>query len=489
LRNIFDEVVGFIDLDPTEQALYSHPIFARLGNIKQLGLAYATFPGANHTRLSHSLGTMHYAGRIADVLKLPDKKSKQEIRAGALLHDVGHPPLSHTFEHYLRDAYDAQTASSMVETQGGEKKASSSKAASHLVEIEIRKLLGSELNPFDNSVLSAILVARSSISNVLQKSELSADEIAKIIAGKRLPQYFSQVLDSGLDADKMDYLQRDKHGTGVPYGSIDIEHILRCLRLEDNLICVDDSGANACLHLLLARYFWYTQVVLNKNVHAYEEMAKLMYRSLASLGLLPSTTELLDTLDGIIDGRKSAEDSWIQFDDTNFYYAMAQAKNLRGKRDDSTSSPLPPDVLLDYINRIQNRIPMPRVVRIDAVETPRKTAGSKLDYDNQHPRYHAYLEFKTWLNENKSDEIAEGRIIVSERRIEVTKPRDDPESILIKSQFDDRFYVLQEHYYSIILPIAVVYPQYPIRFAACRVYCVDEIASSLKAKWKKLSVS
>jgi HD superfamily phosphohydrolase len=151
LRNIFDAVVGFIDLDPTERALYSHPIFARLGNIMQLGLAYATFPGANHTRLSHSLGTMHYAGRIADVLKPSDNGFKGEIRAGALLHDLGHPPLSHTFEHYLKEAYNTETARSMVETQGAGKKPDSKKASTHPIEVEIRKLLGSELNPFDNS--------------------------------------------------------------------------------------------------------------------------------------------------------------------------------------------------------------------------------------------------------------------------------------------------------------------------------------------------
>jgi len=404
----------------------------------------------------------------------------RKTRAAALLHDVGHPPLSHALEHHLMKAYDKQTATSMVDPKLGEN------VTNRPVVTEIKKLIGSEQNPFDNSVLSALLVAKSSISATLSKDGLPPDEIAKAIAGKALPQYYSQILDAGLDADKMDYLQRDMHGTGIPYGSFDIGQILRCLQLENDSICVHEVGANACLHFLLIRYFWYTQVILNKHVNAYEEMAKWMYDSLASIGLLPTSVQLLDKLDGIVKGEQPAENWWAEFDDKSFLSAMAEAKRLGGKKDTKSSSPLSPEDLVEYINRVQNRIPLPRIVRIDSVEIPRRRAANEVVYENQHPRFVAYVEFTKWLNENKKDELAHGRIIISERKIQATKPREMESPILVKTKYDKKSIILQQHYYSVILPMAVDFPEHPIRFATNRVFCAGDLEDELRSKWNKI---
>src|SRR5207253_2054839 len=165
------------------------------------------------------------------------------------------------------------------------------------------------------------------LANILTKPGFfSPEEIAKVISGQMIPEYYSQILDAGLDADKLDYLQRDKHGTGVPYGSFDVSQILKWMRLDNETIIMDGKAANACLHFLLVRYFWYAQVILNRNVQAFEEMATRVYDSLASIGLLSTPVQVLDMLENIANGNPGAEDRWTEFNDTAFFSAMVKAK-------------------------------------------------------------------------------------------------------------------------------------------------------------------
>jgi hypothetical protein len=220
-------------------------------------------------------------------------------------------------------------------------------------------------------------------------------------------------------------------------------------------------------------------------VNAYEEMAKLMYDSFASIGLLPTATELLDKLDGIVQGEETSENWWAEFDDKKFLSAMAEAKRLGANKEGKPSSPLAPNDLIDYINRIQNRIPLPRIVRIDAVEIPRKGVASEVVYDNMHPRYPAYLDFKKWLLENKQDDIAHGRIIISQREIAVTKPPEAESPIEVKTRYDEKSIILQQHYYSFILPMAVTFLDYPIHFATKRIFCAGDLEDELRSKWQK----
>src|SRR2546422_5572100 len=99
-KTINDTVHGTIRLDPLVIDLMETLELQRLNSIRQLGLTYLVFPGANHSRIEHCLGVGHVAGRMADALGLPPEDRALAIAAG-LLHDVGHGPFSHTLEHVL----------------------------------------------------------------------------------------------------------------------------------------------------------------------------------------------------------------------------------------------------------------------------------------------------------------------------------------------------------------------------------------------------
>ena len=99
---IHDSVHGSVRVWDLYLKLLERPEMQRLHHVHQLGLAHLVFPGANHTRLEHSLGTFFIAGKMATSLGLDDHEI-EEVLAAALLHDLGHPPFSHTLETVIRD--------------------------------------------------------------------------------------------------------------------------------------------------------------------------------------------------------------------------------------------------------------------------------------------------------------------------------------------------------------------------------------------------
>src|SRR5690349_2130621 len=105
-RRIRDPVHDLIGFDKTqfEQAIWrllETREFQRLRRIKQLGFSELVFPGATHTRFSHSLGVFEMARRLVKVVRSlnhQDEKREQIAVAAALVHDLGHGPFSHAFE-------------------------------------------------------------------------------------------------------------------------------------------------------------------------------------------------------------------------------------------------------------------------------------------------------------------------------------------------------------------------------------------------------
>src|SRR5581483_6168447 len=109
-RRISDPVHGTVGLSDLEARVLSTQAFQRLKNVKQLGLAYHVFPGADYSRFSHSVGVCHVTGRILGALqaRYPERITEDDVqlyRLAALLHDVGHYPFSHTLEHAIKDHY------------------------------------------------------------------------------------------------------------------------------------------------------------------------------------------------------------------------------------------------------------------------------------------------------------------------------------------------------------------------------------------------
>lgn len=206
MKIIKDPVHGYVEVEDYALALLDSPVLQRLRYIKQLGFSYLVYPGANHTRFEHSLGTMF----LADVASrrfglLEDERTL--IMAAALLHDIGHGPFSHASEP-LMEKFLHRTHDDIV----------------------------------------AILEAR--VGNLLRGSGIDPAEICAVVKGKHP---LSAIIHGDLDVDRMDYILRDAYYTGAPYGTIDAQRLIRHLIRTSEGTVIDENGLNAAESLLIAR--------------------------------------------------------------------------------------------------------------------------------------------------------------------------------------------------------------------------------------------
>ncbi|MFQ6087873.1 MAG: HD domain-containing protein [Candidatus Methanofastidiosia archaeon] len=256
---IQDTVHGAIKLKGLFMDLISTPELQRLHGIKQLGFCYLAFPGANHTRFEHSLGVGHLALRIAEELEL-SKDEKRLLIAAGVLHDVGHPPYSHTLEYLLHQLLGVD-------------------------HMELtKKIVEGEYSITDSE--------RSSIPEILERHGLDVKEVSELVRGpetysewtltpwifKRkphkasLPPYLAQIIHSETDADQIDYLLRDAYYTNVAYGVIDKDRLLKSFEIYKNELFISKKGIYAAEGMLLARALMYSAVYFHHTVRTAEIM-------------------------------------------------------------------------------------------------------------------------------------------------------------------------------------------------------------------------
>jgi uncharacterized protein len=268
-KAIFDPVHGIVELDPLALALVAHPAFQRLWRIRQTGFAHLVFPGANHTRLEHSLGVFWVAGAMCDQLGL-DGEEKATVTAGALLHDLGHGPFSHTLEP------------TMVEVLGRGHEARSRAA------IEGTGALAP--GPESDSP---------PIPEILASHDLSAEVVGDLVdPPKRRERHplWRSILHGPIDADRIDYLQRDAHYTGVAHGAIDAVRLLATVRAHRGALVFAEKGRSAVEGFLVGRALMYASVYYHKTVRAAEVMAQ------AAVERLPRFPERVAPLFDLTDG-------------------------------------------------------------------------------------------------------------------------------------------------------------------------------------------
>lgn len=245
-----DPVHDIIFIPSSDQVildLLETPEVQRLRRIRQLGLAHLVFPGAEHSRFIHSLGVEHLAGRILTRILEPGRGDPdvaatrdraREIRAAALLHDIGHGPFSHTFENLLGTAVVRHESWS-------------------------RRIIQDDAGR---------------IRPVLENHGLDVDFVSDLIEGKAEDLLAQDIVSSQLDADRMDYLLRDSLMTGVAYGKIDLEWILNVMRpgrAPDGRIRLGVDGVkglHAVESYLFARRSIHLQVYHHRTVRAFEAM-------------------------------------------------------------------------------------------------------------------------------------------------------------------------------------------------------------------------
>jgi len=226
MMEVQDAVHGYIKLSEEEKRIVDSPSFQRLRRIRQLGFTSLIYPSATHTRFQHSLGVTHLTGKFADSLNLKDEKRK-ELRLAALFHDTGHGPFSHVSE--------------MMSKQYG---------VSH--------------EDFSCEVIDRLEDLYSVDRYRLHRIIRGDLEIGQIVAGD-------------IDADRMDYLVRDAHATGVKHGEIDVDTIIRLAEIDSRRLVYDEKAVTS-LESLLASRFHMTKSVYKH--HAVEIAEKMVQRAL-----------------------------------------------------------------------------------------------------------------------------------------------------------------------------------------------------------------
>lgn len=260
-----DPIHGQIAVTDKELRIIGTPAFQRLRRIKQLGNVQFVFPGAVHTRFSHSLGTMHLAGRYFDALfKHPKHDSdldylRMTVRMAGLLHDVGHGPFSHLFEKMLRKSVDGSQKTTRCKVSDLADELSVPKA--WLKEEKTDKFFREELE-HEHYSLGIIRHIFSSIGlddNLAQDvSSLISDDLKcsnKFTEHARnlCSRFFSNasvdslmrclhfVISGEVDVDKLDYLARDAYFCGTKIGSIDTEFLLNSLKISSQNFDEDEK--------------------------------------------------------------------------------------------------------------------------------------------------------------------------------------------------------------------------------------------------------
>lgn len=220
--------------------LIATPEFQRLRRIKQLGTTNFTFHGAEHSRFNHSLGVYEIVRRIIENFKERPEWDHEErllCLCAALLHDLGHGPFSHSFEKVFKLDHELFT--------------------------------------------QQIIVGNTKVNEILEKVEQGfARKVADVIAKTYEDKLVVSLISSQIDADRMDYLQRDAFYTGVSYGHFDMERILRVMRPMEDQVVIKSTGMHAVEDYIMSRYQMYWQVYFHPVTRSAEViLSKIFLRA------------------------------------------------------------------------------------------------------------------------------------------------------------------------------------------------------------------
>ena len=241
-----DPIYGYIhvDLVVVKNAIDTS-IFQRLRRVRQLSGVQMVFHGAEHSRFSHSLGAYEIAHRFLDIPDLNEAFSEREkalFLCAALLHDLGHGAYSHAFEDIFHTNHEHIGARLILENK------------------ELRDVLDRVDDHF-------------------------AEDISGIILKKGKFPIIEQLTSSQLDVDRLDYLERDAYFTGAAYGHIDLDRLMRVMRIKNGQIVFKKSGVHAIENYLISRYHMYWQVYYHPVSRAYEIVLEKIYKRVKDLCL------------------------------------------------------------------------------------------------------------------------------------------------------------------------------------------------------------
>jgi len=216
MRWIKDSIHGDVFISTIADAIIETPTMQRLRRVVQTSFSNLLYPGANHTRFEHSIGTYFLTSRGCFLNNVPKDQGTRLVLAG-LLHDVGHSAFSHALEGV------------------------------------VEKYMGK-----DHEDYSRELITNGEIAGILDKHGIEPKSIASVYdepVGKFILGY--------LGTDKMDYLLRDSHYTGVAYGAVDADRILRKVVIKNDGVHLEEKGISAAEAMLMARFLMYSNVYMH----------------------------------------------------------------------------------------------------------------------------------------------------------------------------------------------------------------------------------
>jgi HD superfamily phosphohydrolase len=248
---IKDPVHGYVYITENEKTVIdSYPV-QRLRRLRQLAGAEYVYPGANHTRFEHSVGVMYLAGKVVrnpNISRYISDEEAEMVKIAALLHDVGHGPFSHVFEH----------------------------------------LLIKELGKTHEDITSWI-IEKSELADMLDQIGFEPKEVSKLAVGKlRKPKkaFLDQIISSAVDVDKQDFIVRDTHHTGAEYGFIDVFRIIHALDVLGENLAVDLGALSALESFIIARIESFKSIYFHRVGRAAQIMlAMAMEKADEELGL------------------------------------------------------------------------------------------------------------------------------------------------------------------------------------------------------------
>lgn len=296
-----DPVHGLVSFESDEQAIIPALLEAkevqRLRRVRQLGLTSLAYPGADHTRFSHALGTAHVMGRFIERIRaisgdLPfwqrlTSERARDALAAALLHDVGHGPFSHLFEEAMPNGPSHETWSERI-----------------------------------------VLDPSTEVNQILRRFDPGLPgRVVSLIGGKHELPYLAHAVSGTFDVDRCDYLLRDAHFTGVNYGIFDLDWLLRSFCLAPPrtpggapTLAIDGTkGLPAIESFTLSRLFMFQQVYFHKASRSSEWLLSRILARVRELltdgtrveGVPSAVAHLAQEDDAPLDDYLSLDDSFM----------------------------------------------------------------------------------------------------------------------------------------------------------------------------------
>jgi hypothetical protein len=248
---IKDPVHGYVYITESEKNIIDSYPMQRLRRLRQLAGSEYVYPGANHTRFEHCVGVMYLAGKVLEnpnISRIVNDEETEIARLSALLHDVGHGPFSHVFEHLLVRDLDRT-----------------------------------------HEDITSWLIEKSEVADKLGKMGYRAEEISKLAVGKLHKPgsaFLDQIISSAVDVDKQDFIVRDTYHTGAEYGFIDVFRLIHALDVLGENLAVELGALSALESFVIARIESFKSIYFHRVGRAAQIMlAMAMEKANEELGL------------------------------------------------------------------------------------------------------------------------------------------------------------------------------------------------------------